>query len=146
LSLGGIILGLVSVSDSSLATPQTSNPSPSRQSVSGVEQFQTASAIATPVNGKISVRVQNRTNTPVSYEVIGQTDARSLDARTQKTLQSLATPTTITFRRPDGGLLKIQPTASETPGILEVVLQETTNFSQDNISMRIQQGGSVFLN
>jgi hypothetical protein len=143
----GVIPGVVFAGGNALANPAPANRSvrPYR-SIPAPEQLQTASAIAIPINGRITVRVQNLTNAPVSYEVIGQTGERTLAGRTQYTLQNLPAPTTLTFRRADGGLLRIQPYTSVTPAQLDVILSETSNFAQDNISMRIQQNGAVYLN
>jgi hypothetical protein len=130
-----------------LANPEPANRSARLyRSIPAPEQLQTASAIAIPVNGRINVRVQNLTNAAVSYEVIGQTSQRTLPGLAQNRLRNLPAPTTLTFRRVDGGLLRIQPYASATPGQLDVLLTETSDFAQDRISMRIQQNGAVYLN
>jgi hypothetical protein len=146
LMLGSIpVVGFAEGNALANSEPNNSSARPYR-SIPAPEQLQDASAIAIPINGRINVRVQNLTNAPVSYEVIGQTGERTLAGRTQYTLQNLPAPTTLTFRRADGGLLRIQPYTSVTPGQLDVFLSETSNFTQDNISMRIQQNGSVYLN
>lgn len=141
--LVGIIPYIGFMGGNALANPETAKP---YRSIPAPEQLQTASAIAIPVDGRITVRVQNLTNAPVSYEVIGQTGQRTLAGRSQYSLRNLPAPTTLTFRRADGGLLRIQPSASKTPGQLDVLLSETTSFAQDDISMRIQQNGAVYLN
>jgi hypothetical protein len=130
-----------------LANPEPTNSSarPYR-SIPAPEQLQAASAIAFPVNGRINVRIQNLTNAAVSYEVVGQTSQRTLPGRAQYSLRNLPAPATLTFRRSDGGLLRIQPYASAIPGQLDVILTETSDFNQDRISMRIQQNGAVYLN
>jgi hypothetical protein len=54
-------------------------------------------------------------------------------------------PVTITFQRPDRGLLLVSPQASEA-GSLEVTLTETTDLDVDKSAMTIQETGDVFLN
>ena len=106
---------------------------------------QTPSAIATPVDGKINIKLINTTNSVVSYQVIGDTNQRFLSGDSNFTLQNIKTPVTVTFRRQDNGLLKVNPQAT-SEGLLEVTLDEATSLNEDNTTMRIQQDGKVLLN
>lgn len=106
---------------------------------------QTPSAIATPVDGKINIKLTNTTNAVVSYQVIGDTNQRFLSGDSNVTLQNIKTPVTVTFRRQDNGLLKVNPQAT-SEGLLEVTLDEATSLNEDNTTMRIQQDGKVLLN
>ncbi|MBD2595355.1 hypothetical protein H6G74_13590 [Nostoc spongiaeforme FACHB-130] len=120
-------------------TTTTQTPSPSQQ--------QTPSATIALANGKVDVKLINDTGAKVTYQVIGDTEARSLEGKSNVMLQGISAPVTVTFQREDGGLLLVTPQASTTqPGMLEVTLNEATDLSQDTKAMRIQQNGSVFLN
>ncbi|MBD2453701.1 hypothetical protein H6G80_06380 [Nostoc sp. FACHB-87] len=120
-------------------TSTTQTPLPSQQ--------QTPSATIALANGKVDVRLINDTGAKVTYQVIGDTEARSLEGKSNVMLQGISAPVTVTFQREDGGLLLVTPQASTTqPGMLEVTLNEATDLSQDTKAMRIQQNGSVFLN
>ena len=59
-----------------------------------------------PVNGKVNVRLTNKTNDRLFYQVVGQTNRRSLAENSTVALQALILPVSIVFRRPDGALLK----------------------------------------
>lgn len=101
--------------------------------------------VVTPVNQRISIRVFNDTGAAIDYEVIRDTQYRSLGGNQTITLQSLATPTTLTFRRQDGGLL--QPSLrSTTAGVLELRLIATSDFNLDRTTLTIDETGGVFLN
>ena len=59
-----------------------------------------------PVNGKVNVRLTNKSNDRLFYQVVGQTNRRSLAENSTVALQALILPVSIVFRRPDGALLK----------------------------------------
>jgi hypothetical protein len=81
----------------------------------------------------------------VTYQVVGDTDQRTLAGDSDVTLQNIETPVTVTFVREDKGLLKVTPQAA-SEGLLEVTLDETTNLDEGKGTMRVQQDGQVFLN
>lgn len=107
---------------------------------------QTPSTRIALVNGRVNVKLVNDTGANVTYEVIGDTPARSLEGKSNVTLEGLTAPATVTFRREDGGLLSVTPRPSSQSGMLEVTLKETTDFGQDRSALRIQETGAVFLN
>lgn len=107
---------------------------------------QTPSTRIALVNGRVDVRLVNDTGANVTYEVIGDTPARSLEGKSNVTLEGLTAPVTVTFRREDGGLLSVTPRPSSQSGTLEVTLKETTDVGQDRSALRIQETGAVFLN
>ncbi len=109
------------------------------------EQLQPPSATVVPVEGQVNVTLANQTYTDVNYQVIGETEPRTLAGRSEVTLQGLETPVNITFYRPDRGFLRVSPQSSET-GRLTVTLTEATDLSQDTTAMTIQASGNVFLN
>lgn len=107
--------------------------------------IQAPSGMVTPVGGKVSVHLVNQIGAPVTYQVIGNTKPRSLQGNSTVMLQNLPTPVTITFQRPDRGLVKVNLQSSE-PGMLNVTLTPTTNLSQDKLTVRIGKTGAIFLN
>lgn len=109
------------------------------------ERVQPPSAMVVPVNGKVNITLVNQTYTDVAYEVIGDTQPRTLSGRSYIRLQDLKTPVNITFQRPDRGLLRVSPQSS-TAGMLEVTLRETTDLGTDKSAMTIQETGAVLLN
>lgn len=113
-------------------------PSPSQQ--------QSPSARIALASGRVNVRLVNDTAARITYQVIGDTAPRSLEGKSDVTLQGLRAPVTVTFQREDGGLLQATPQTSTQSGQLEVRLDETTNQAQDRRALRIENNGSVFLN
>ncbi len=103
-------------------------------------------AYVMPTNDRVGVLLTNETNAPIIYQVIGDTETRTLAGRTSVELRDLHTPTSIAFYRQDHGLLMVTPEASSKPGMLSVKFSESTDFANDNISMTIQKNGNVFLN
>ncbi|MEH2063356.1 MAG: hypothetical protein V7K50_14015 [Nostoc sp.] len=97
-------------------------------------------------NGTVNVRLVNDTAAKVTFQVIGDTAPRSLQGKSDVTLQGLRTPITVTFEREDGGQLIVTPQTSSEPGSLEVTFNEATNAAQGRSAMRIERNGSVFLN
>ncbi|GBE95296.1 hypothetical protein [Nostoc cycadae] len=128
-------------------TPQSSTSGTITNQTPSVSQQQTPSTTIALANGKVNVKLINDTGAKVTYQVIGDTEARSLEGKSNVMLQGISAPVTVTFQREDGGLLLVTPQASaEQPGMLEVTLNEATDLAQDTKAMRIQQNGSVFLN
>ncbi|MBV8883383.1 MAG: hypothetical protein JO235_05205 [Chroococcidiopsidaceae cyanobacterium CP_BM_RX_35] len=109
-------------------------------------QQQPPSAMVVTINGIVNVTLVNQTAASINYQVIGDTNERPLPGKSNFTLRNLKTPVTITFRRQDGGLLKVTPQTTAEPGMLSVTYTETTNLGTDRSTMRIQRNGSVFLN
>ena len=110
------------------------------------EEQGTPSAMVTPMNGMVNIRLVNQTGADINYQVIGDTNQRSLRGRSNVMLQNLKTPVTLTFKRQDGGLLKVTPQASSEAGMLAVTFTETADLGTDKSTMRIQATGAVFLN
>lgn len=126
-------------SGSPVVTPDIQPPLP--------EQQQPPSAVVVPLkDGTVTVTLVNETGASINYQVIGDTNQRSLQGKSNALLQALKTPVTLTFRRQDGGLLKVTPQASPEPGTLEVRFTEATDLGTDRSTMRIQSTGAVFLN
>lgn len=109
------------------------------------EEQQAPRAVVTPVDGKVNIKLINTTKAAVTYQVVGDTDQRTLTGDADVTLQGITTPVTVTLVREDGGLLKVSPQAAST-GLLEVTLDETTSLDESDSTMRVQQDGIVLLN
>ncbi|WP_155706762.1 hypothetical protein [Gloeocapsopsis dulcis] len=109
------------------------------------EQQQAPSARVMPVDGRVNVRLNNTTNAVIFYQVIGNTEQRSLAGKSEVTLRDLPAPVSLTFSRQDRGLLR--PTLNATSmGLLEVTLDATTDLAEDRTTIRVQQDGAVLVN
>jgi hypothetical protein len=58
-------------------------------------------------------------------------------------LQALPVPTTLTFLRSDGGLVRVVPIANSKPGVLDVTLNGAMGLSDSQTTLRIQDSGKV---
>lgn len=97
------------------------------------------------VNEVVNVRLINQTYTRITYQVLGDTRPRRLSGQSEVLLKSLKAPVTITFQRPDGGLLQVQTQTSEA-GLVEVGFKETTDLGLGKTAMTIQEDGGITLN
>jgi hypothetical protein len=102
--------------------------------------------VISPINHKVNIKLVNETGASINYQVIGETNQRSLPGKYNMTLLDLKTPTTVTFQRQDHGLLRVIAQPSNVPGTLTVNFTKTTDFSQDKTTLNIQQNGNVYLN
>lgn len=109
------------------------------------ESQQPPNATVVPVDGKINIRLINTTNAAVNYQLIGNTNQRTLKGESDVTLQNITTPVTLTFGREDKGLLRVNAKAA-SPGLLEVLLDETINLDEDKSTLVVQPTGAVFVN
>lgn len=107
------------------------------------ETQQMVIATITPQMGRVNVRLRNATNTQVIYQAIGNTPQRMLAGREEIVLQGIPVPATVTFLRPDGGLVKVIAIASAEPGVLVLRLDEATGLNDSQATMRIQSSGQV---
>ncbi len=128
-------------------TPQSVPTQPDyRTEPSLRQQGQSPVATVALANGNLNIRLVNETGANITYQVIGNTDQRSLQGKRDVILQGLRAPLTVTFQRADGGLLLVTPQPSSETGLLEVRLDETTDVGQDAKAMRVQSNGSIWLN
>lgn len=98
-----------------------------------------------PLSDRISIEMINETGATIDYEVIRDTQYRSIGGNSEITLRGLSTPTTLTFRRQDGGLLQANLRSTQA-GVLELRLSATTDFSRDRTTLTIDEVGGVSLN
>jgi len=127
-------------------TPPSSTPAPGSVTQPPLpEQQQAPIARVMPVDGRVNLRLTNTTNAVIFYQVIGNTEQRSLAGKSEVTLRDLPAPVSLTFSRQDRGLLR--PTLSATSmGLLEVTLDATTDLAEDRTTIRVQQDGAVLVN
>lgn len=96
--------------------------------------------------GKINIKLQNKTNALVFYEAIEHTGPRFLLGQEEVLLQELPANVTVTLVRADKGLLKASIVPTSEPDTLEVSLDETVDFARNQSFIRVQRDGKVFLN
>jgi hypothetical protein len=134
--------------DSEKPTPSPT-PSPSEKPVAPEDappRFPLPSARVTPTEGIVVIKLVNTTNALINYQIVGVTQPRTLGEQSEIVLQNLKTPLTLTYQRPDGGLLLVRPQATATPGMLQVSFGATTDLGADTKSMEVQEDGKVILN
>lgn len=119
-------------------TPAISQPAP---------ELQFTPKTRVTLNGdRVNVTLINRTSAAINYQVVGDTQFRTLAGQQTVALQGLRVPTTLTFDRQDSGLLKITLKQSEkSPNTIEATLDTTTDLAIDGTTVRIENNGSVFL-
>ena len=103
-------------------------------------------AVISPINGFVNVILDNRTLANITYEIIGDTNSRSLPGRSNVPLRNLRTPVNINFRRDDGGFLLVRVQMEPGDNTLILTLTETPDFATDRSSLMIENNGQVFLN
>lgn len=107
---------------------------------------ETPDAVIMPQNGLVNVQIVNATGAAITYEVIIDTDQRTLPGYSDVTLQGLSLPTNITFNRQDSGLLLPRAEVGEDSNTLVITLDETVNLDLDRSTLVIQANGDVFIN
>ncbi|HLO48279.1 MAG TPA: hypothetical protein VK211_07655 [Kamptonema sp.] len=130
------------------AQPATAQPAttPVAPQTTAPARFPLPSARVEPSEGVVTIKLVNTTNALIGYQVVGDTQPRTLGEQSEIQLKNLKTPVTITYQRQDGGLLIVRPQATATPGFLQVSFAATTDLGSDTKSMNVQADGGVFLN
>jgi tetrahydromethanopterin S-methyltransferase subunit F len=106
----------------------------------------TPDSAMTPVNGKVNVRFINETGADIEYQVVGDTEYRTLAGDAEMTLRDLPVSTSLTFRRKDSGLLRVQFRVDDPIGTIVVNVSATTDFALDRTTLYIDQKGMIFFN
>ncbi|WP_107668753.1 hypothetical protein [Cyanothece sp. BG0011] len=102
-------------------------------------------AFVNPTNdGTVDIKIDNDTNSLVTYQVLGHTDERWLEGREEILLTNVPTPVTVTMIREDNGLLEFMTSGSDSD-YLHVTLNEDPTFDDVQGVLRIQPSGEVFL-
>jgi hypothetical protein len=96
-----------------------------------------------PAQQQVNIRLVNNTGDPITFEVIGDTNQRQLSGESMTMLDSLDAPLTLTFQRPNGGLINVNTYRTEG-NTLEVSLESTTSLSVDANTLRIDDDGRVY--
>lgn len=110
------------------------------------EEQQPPSTKIALANGRVNIRLVNDSGAEVTYEVVGDTPARSIEGKSDTMLRDLNAPVTVTFFRGDGGLLQVTPQPSMETGTIELRFNATTDVQEDKNNVRIQEDGTVLLN
>lgn len=110
-----------------------------------VEDIQPVDGSVIPVGENITIKLINKTNARVRFQVLGITRTRVLEGKADARLTKLPLPVSLTFRRVDNGFLKVT-LKSSSAGVLEVGLDETKDFNSDRISLWINPKGEGYLN
>jgi len=166
---GGLLVSLATVSQAGGPPPQqgkpvsqpaetpaateepVSQPSPGSSGLPSTPtnappRFPMPSARVTPAEGMIVIKLVNTTNAVINYQIVGVTPQRTLGEQSEILLKSIQVPITLTYQRPDGGLLLVRPQATAMPGMLQVSFGATTDLATDTKSLEIQEDGKVILN
>jgi hypothetical protein len=106
----------------------------------------TPDSAMTPVNGKVSIQFINETGADIEYQVVGDTEYRTLAGGGEMLLKELPVATSLTFRRKDSGLLQVQFRADDPPGTIVVRVSATDDFALDRTTLYIDQKGMIFFN
>lgn len=106
----------------------------------------TPDSAMTPVNGKVNIQFINETGADIEYQVVGDTAPRTLEGDEDMTLRDLPVATSLTFRRKDSGLLRVQFRADEPTGTIVVNVSPTEDFALDRTTLYIDQKGMIFFN
>jgi serine/threonine protein kinase len=126
--------------NSEAASPKTSpQPTPNE----GVDRK--AVAAVSPSGGRVDVSLVNATGTVVSYQVLGNTDERSLYADMRSNLRGLPAPANVSFYRPDRGPIVVN-TRTIGPNKIEVTLRRGNGPDDDHSFLTVQESGKVILN
>lgn len=121
------------------------SPKPSPQQTPNEQVDRKTVATVSPSSGRVDVSLVNATGTVVSYQVLGNTDERSLYADMRSNLRGLPSPANVSFYRPDRG-----PIAATTrtigPNKIEVTLKRGDGPDDDHSFLTVQESGKVILN
>jgi serine/threonine protein kinase len=101
-------------------------------------------ATASPNSSRVDVSLVNATGTVVSYQVLGNTDERSLYADMRSNLRGLPAPANVSFYRPDRGPIEVS-IKTLAPGKIEVILRRGDGPDKDHSFITVQDSGKVTL-
>jgi len=100
----------------------------------------------------ISVQIENMTPDSITYQALGDTEPRTLEANASTTLEGLHVPATVTFsyigiardRSTGDGLTKAS-VSSKTANTLHLVIQPTDNLDTEVSNLTVESNGNVFV-
>jgi hypothetical protein len=142
------VLALITIAIPPIGSvPAQVQPSPPVVNPPLPSQQQPPIATLTPNQGTVGVKLINKTGADIVYQVIGDTRVRTLQGRSEITLQALRTPVSLSFYRRDRGFLLVKPVVPTTAtSTIELTLTETTDFAIDKTALTIEPDGEVYLN
>jgi hypothetical protein len=150
LVLGGLAFPIAGIAQNTPAVEEDANVAPAQELEAPAQPMQLSQNLQMPVayvmprNAPIAVQIINRTNTEINYEAIGETRDRILTGGDETMLTNLQIPLTVTFERPDGGLIQAEPEVI-APGQIRIYLDEANSLDSDITNMRIDLNGEMFL-
>lgn len=145
--ISGCILGLPLAASANLLNLEPIQTEPDAAGLfSQTSAIQTPTTVITPINNKVNIRFVNLTGAKIDYQVISDTELRTLEGRSEMTLQNLPVPTTLAFRRQDFGFLRLSYQADQPTGTLVITAEETPDFASDRTSIYVDPSGKVFFN
>lgn len=142
------VLGIIAASSTIgwVIAPAIAAPENNPAATPSPESQFTPKARITITSDRMNLTLINNTNALINYQVVGDTQPRSLGGFDRIALQGLRVPVTLTLDRADAGLIKATPKQSSSASdTLEVTLDATTDLNVDTTTMRIERNGSVFL-
>jgi hypothetical protein len=107
------------------------------------EEEQTVITTIKLTANQVNVRLRNTTNTPITYQVVGHTQPRTLENKKEIMLKDLPAPVSITLLRPDRGLIKVIPVKGSDAGVLGLTLHEAMGLNDSQNTVRIKSNGEV---
>ena len=134
------------VSEPSPTVSPSPSGMPSKPTTDAPPRFPMPGGRVTPAEGMVVIKLVNSTNAVINYQVVGVTPPRTLGEQSEIVLKNIKVPITLTYQRPDGGLLLVRTQATAMPGMLQVSFGATTDLGADTKSLEIQEDGRVFLN
>jgi serine/threonine protein kinase len=129
---------------SPLPSVNSNSGSASPQQLPNTEGSRKTIATASPSSARVDVSLVNATGTVVSYQVLGNTDERSLYADMRSNLRGLPAPANVSFYRPDRGPIEVS-TKTIAPGKIEVTLRRGDGPDKDHSFITIQDSGKITL-
>ena len=135
----------VLVAKNSLEANKSETPSPLPSVNPNTGGSRKTIAAASPSSGRVDVSLVNATGTVVSYQVLGNTDERSLSAHMRSNLRGLPAPANVSFYRPDRGPIEVS-IKTIAPGKIEVTLTRGYGPETDHSFITVQTSGKVILN
>ena len=147
---GALVLGVMGSSLAGVAEQSGNSQPVSQQTDQQVgtplpENQQGAMMRVMPVNGQLNVKLINETGSPITYQIVEDTKPRFLSVDGEVSLTELKMPLTLTFHRPNGGLISVNSQPMSDPGVLEVRLDNASNLSADKNALVVEENGLVFV-
>ena len=126
------------------AETKTHNPKRPQPPTQHSETIESPPNMIRSGQGLITLRLINQTGAIIQYQVIGG-PSLTLGETSVVELSGLSIPITLTYQRPDGGLILVRPQSIHSK-VLEVIFDSTADFNLDTKSLNISAQGKLYLN